>query len=427
MEPLKWTTMQKKVNELIPQDTNPRTINDKQMSDLKRSLKEYNLVEIPAVDLNGKILAGHQRIKALQLLGRGEEMIDVRIPNRQLSEDESKRYLLASNALGGDWDLDALKSFDYDLLVDIGFDSELLNDMWDTTIPTTEPDKTDEEIISEIKQPITQLGDVIQLGSHRLVCGDSTDPEVLKCLFIDEKANMIMSDPIYNIDLDYNKGLGGKQNYGGMVNDTRTDEEYIDFLRQNIRAALQFTHSNAHVFYWNTEQHIWILQTLYREFGIQNKRVCLWIKNGHNPTPGVAFNKCYEPCIYGIIGKPYLSEHNEYTEVMNQEIGTGNESLDEINIWTAKRLAGNEYKHATAKPPTVYEKAIRRCTKVDDIILDSFGGSGSVLIAAEQLKRRAFLVELEPIFCDLICTKFETLTGKKRKLIGNYAQVQKTA
>lgn len=117
MRKLQWHTVQKRINDLIPQEVNPRIITDKQMSDLKRSLKKYNLVEIPAIDLNGKILAGHQRIKALQLLGRGNELIDVRVPNRKLTDDESKQYLIASNALGGDWDFDALKSFDLDILL----------------------------------------------------------------------------------------------------------------------------------------------------------------------------------------------------------------------------------------------------------------------------------------------------------------------
>lgn len=107
--------MQKKVNDLVPQKVNPRKITDKQMSDIKKSLTKFNLVEIPALDLDNKIIAGHQRIKALQLLGRGEELIDVRVPNRKLSEDEAKRYLIASNALGGDWDFEKLKSFDLDL------------------------------------------------------------------------------------------------------------------------------------------------------------------------------------------------------------------------------------------------------------------------------------------------------------------------
>ena len=172
------------------------------MSDLKRSLKEYNLVEIPAVDLNGNILAGHQRVKALQLLGRGEELIDIRLPNRPLTKDESRRYMLASNALGGDWDFEALRSFDYDLLVDIGFDSALLKDIWDTTIAINTIDKSDKEILEEIKTPVTQLGDVVELGNHRLICGDSTDSEVLKKLFVDQKASRIMSDPIYNNDFD---------------------------------------------------------------------------------------------------------------------------------------------------------------------------------------------------------------------------------
>src|SRR3989344_6819463 len=131
MQKLQWKTVQKRVNDLIPQDNNPRTITDKQMSDLQKNLKRFNLVEIPAVDTDGKILAGHQRIKALQLLGRGEEMIDVRIPNRKLTKSEAERYLIASNSLGGDWNMDKLKSFDLDLLLDIGFDTSELSKFWD--------------------------------------------------------------------------------------------------------------------------------------------------------------------------------------------------------------------------------------------------------------------------------------------------------
>ena len=109
---LRWNTVQKRVNDLVPQDKNPRTITGKQMEYLKRSLEKFNLAEIPAVDIDGKILAGHQRVKALKLLGRGDEIIDVRIPNRKLSEEETKQYLIGSNALGGSWDFEGLKSFD---------------------------------------------------------------------------------------------------------------------------------------------------------------------------------------------------------------------------------------------------------------------------------------------------------------------------
>jgi DNA modification methylase len=421
MNKLEWHTTQKKVSDLLPQEKNPRKISDKQMSDLKKSLSRFNLVEIPAIDLDGKILAGHQRIKALQLLGRSEELIDVRIPNRKLTEEEAKKYLLSSNALGGDWDFDLLKEFKIDLLTDSGFDINLLSNIWDNDVCIKDENFDVDKELAKIKTPKTKSGDIILLGDHRLICGDSTDPKILAKLMGNEKASMIYSDPPYNINLNYNKGLGGKQNYGGNVEDNRTDEEYREFLKKSMGSVLSVAKQDCHVFYWNTEQHIWIIQTLYRELGISNKRVCLWIKNGHNPTPGVAFNKCYEPCIYGTIGSPYLSKKEQgLTEIMNKEIRTGNDSLDEVNIWTAKRVSSKDYSHATTKPIELHEKAIKRCTRPGEIILDSYGGSGSTLLAGEQLKRRVYLVEKEEIFCDLIISRFEKLTGKKAIIIHNH-------
>ena len=141
---LTWKTEVRTVDELIPQMINPRTISDKQMSDLKKSLKKFGLAEIPAVDADGKILAGHQRIKALQLLGRGNEKIDVRIPNRKLTKAEADQYLISSNRLGGDWDFEALKSFDLDLLAESGFEDVELAEFWDKDL-TAEDDEFDEE------------------------------------------------------------------------------------------------------------------------------------------------------------------------------------------------------------------------------------------------------------------------------------------
>ena len=415
---LVWLTVIRKVNDLLPYSKNPRKISKEQMENLKKSLKKFGLAEIPCIDTDNKIIAGHQRIKALQLLGQGEEMIDVRIPNRKLTQEEYDQYLITSNAVTGEWDFELLKDFDLDLLTDIGFDANLLTNIWDDDVSLKDENFDVEKELSKIKTPKTKPGDIIELGSHKLICGDSTNPETLKILFGKEKASMIYSDSVYNINLDYNKGLGGKQNYGGEVIDKRTDEEYKEFLRQSLVAALTVTKPDCHVFYWNTEQQIWIVQTLYRELGISNKRVCLWVKNGHNPTPQVAFNKCYEPCIYGTIGSPYLSKKEQgLTEIFNKDITTGNDSLDEINIWTAKRVSSKEYSHATTKPVELHEKAIRRCTKPGDIILDSFGGSGSTLIAGEQLKRKVYLIELEPVFCDLIIKRYEKLTGKKARLI----------
>ena len=230
---------------------------------------------------------------------------------------------------------------------------------------------------------------------------------------------MIYSDPVYNIKIDYNGGIGGKNNYGGQVKDDRTDSECHDFLKRSLENALMVASPNLHVFYWSDQKYIWLIQTLYRELGIENKRVCLWIKNSQNPTPGVAFNKCYEPCTYGTRGKPYLAkDKTDLNETMNNELSTGNDLLEQIgDIWMEKRVASNDYEHATTKPPELHHKAITRCTKPGDIILDSFAGSGSTLIAGEQLKRRVYSVELEPIFCDLIIKRYEALTGLKVEII----------
>lgn len=419
---LAWRTEKRQVKSLLPYDKNPRTMSEKQIADLKKSLTKFNLVEIPAIDADGKIIAGHQRIKVLELLGRGEEEIDVRIPNRKLTKKEYEQYLLTSNAVHGDWDFDLLKSFDIDLLMESGLSNDDLAHIWDEQLETEDDNFNIEKAIEEIGKPKTKLGDIYQLGPHKLICGDTTDPAVIKKLCGKEKADMIFSDPIYNIDLSYDKGIGKNKSYGGKTNDKKSYEDYKAFLGKSIESALTVTKKDAHIFYWCDEVYIGLLQGLYRELSIENKRVCLWIKNGQNPTPNVAFSKCYEPCVYGTIGKPYLAKNElSLNEVMNNELGTGNRLIDDIldllDIWLVKRLFSGEYEHPTMKPPTLYEKALRRCTKSGDLILDGFAGSGSSLIAGHQLKRKVYLVEIEPLFCDVIINRYEKLTNEKAKKI----------
>jgi DNA modification methylase len=414
MKKLQWVTVQRKVNDLVPQEVNPRVITDKQMSDLKKSLKKYDLVEIPAIDYNGKILAGHQRIKAMQLLNRGEEVIDVRYPNRPLTDDEAKQYLIASNALGGTWDFSALKSFNLELLLESGFEELELAKFWDEGNEVKDDPFDVEKELKKITNPKTKLGDIIRLGNHKIICSDSTKQETLSRLLGTERASMIYSDPVYNLDINYDGGIGGKKDYGGNVNDSRTYEEYKNFIRDSLQCALSVSESSTHVFYWCDQVYIGLLQEVYRLLGVSNKRVCLWIKNGQNPVPKVAFNKAYEPCVYGTRGSPYLAEKvTDLNEVLNKEAGNGNDLIEFTDVWTAKRLASKNYEHATSKPPTLHEKAIKRCTKPNDIILDSFLGSGSTLLAAEQLGRRVYGCELEPKFCDLIIKRYEALTGNK--------------
>lgn len=421
MRKLQWHTVQKRINDLIPQEVNPRKITDKQMSDLKRSLKKFNIVEIPAIDLNGKILAGHQRIKALQLLGRGNELIDVRVPNRKLADDEAKQYLISSNALGGDWDFEALKGFNLDILLDSGFDQIQLAKFWDEEVEVKPDEFNIDKELKKIKEPKTKLGDIITLGNHKIICGDSTKQEILNRLLGSERVSMIYSDPVYNLEIDYDGGIGGKQDYGGNVNDKRTFEEYRNFIYDSLKAALEVSNPSTHIFYYCDQIYIGVVQDVYRSLGVSNKRVCLWLKNNQNPVPKVAFNKVYEPVVYGIRGKPYLAETvTDLNEVMNKEMGTGNELIAQVNefidVWTAKRLPSKEYEHATSKPITLHEKAIKRCTMPGEIILDSFLGSGSTLLAGHQLGRTVYGCELEPRFCDLIIKRFKAFTGIKAKV-----------
>jgi DNA modification methylase len=418
MKKLSWTTVQKRVDDLIPQEINPRKITDKQLLDLKRSLKKFNLVEIPAVDSDGTILAGHQRIKALQLLDRGKELIDIRVPNRKLTAQEAKEYLIGSNKLGGDWDYDLLKAFDFETLSFAGFDPIEIASFWDDKNETKEDSFNVEKELQKIKDPKTKPGDIIYLGKHKILCGDSTDPNNLVRLFGSERASMIYSDPVYNISIDYDGGIGGNKEYGGSVNDTRTFEEYRLFIKDSLTAALSVSDSDTHIFYYCDQIYIGLIQDIYRSLGIANKRVCLWLKNSQNPVPKVFCNKAYEPAVYGTRGRPYLAESiTNLNEVMNREFTTGNDLVTQVDdfleIWTAKRLSAKEYQHATSKPITLHEKAIKRCTRPNDIILDSFLGSGSTLLAGEQLGRRVYGCELEPRFCDLIANRYEALTGTK--------------
>lgn len=241
------------------------------------------------------------------------------------------------------------------------------------------------------------------------------------------KVNMIYCDPIYNISYDYNRGMGKKNKYGADVQDTRSDKEYETFLKKAMENAIAVSEKDFHCFFWADQSYIWLIQKLYSDLGIKNRRVLHWVKNSFSPTPQCAFNKATESCIYGTMGDPFLSPQvKNLNEIMNKEVASGNRTIDDIldliDIWLVKRQPTSEYQHSTSKPVTLHEKALRRCTKPNDIVLDLFGGGGSTLIACEQMKRRCYMAELEPRFCDVIIKRYEDLTGQKAKLISEGGQ-----
>ena len=420
---LTWHTEQRRVCDLLPFKANPRKMSEKEVADLKKSLEKFNLVEIPAIDTDNKILAGHQRCAVLQLLGRGEELIDVRVPSRPLTETEYKQYLITSNKVHGSWNIELLsENFEIDLLLDSGFEKGELEDLYGDILDTEEKEFSIEKELKKIGKPTSTMGSLYQLGPHRLLCADSTDLEAVKKLVCSEKMDMVYCDPVFNIGLSYESGIGGTRNYGGSAKDKKSDTKYEAFLQKTMENALAVSKENVHIFYYSDQKYASLIQKIYQAMGIRYQRTCIWLKGVANPTPQTAFSKVYEPITYGIRGKPYLSPlHKNFDEVLNKETGSGHQLIDSFydmfDVWAVKKIAGKDYEHPTQKPITLHDKPIRRCTKIGDNILSLFGGSGGELIAADQLKRRCFMVELDPIFVDLIIRHYEYYTGDKAKKI----------
>ncbi|MCT4591893.1 MAG: DNA methyltransferase [Candidatus Gracilibacteria bacterium] len=407
------------VNSLKPAEYNPRKWDEKAEASLTESLSQFGLID-PFIVNKAKgreniLIGGHFRWHVAKKLNFKEvPVVFVNIPD--LAKEKELNLRLNRNT--GEWNFKLLAEFDIELLLDVGFDDSDLSIIWDESLGLEEDEFDVQKELEEIEEPRTKDGEMFQLGNHFLVCGDSTDPETVKRLVGDNKINTIYSDPPYNISYDYQKGLGEKDKYKcGEVDDKLTQSEYRKFLEATLLSGLKHCEPNAHIFYWCDQKYIGVLQDVYRQHGIDNKRVCLWIKNNQNTTPQVAFNKCFEPCVYGTIGKPYLSDKSlNFTEILNPEIDTGNRTIDDImdllDIWMVKRLPTSEYLHPTQKPVTLHEKPLKRCTKVGDHVLDMFGGSGSTLIACEQLGRKVFLVEKDPRFCDVIIQRYLALNPK---------------
>lgn len=420
MKKLSWTTGVREVKDLLPWQENPRKISKVALDKLKEKITRNGFHSVIVIDTDNTILSGNQRKVALMELGINT--VDVMIPSRKLSDAERRRIGIESNINDGEWDFEKLKSFDLELLQFAGFDEKELVKFWDEE-KDTKDDKFDvDKELKKIKTPQTKLGDLIIMGNHKLLCSSSTDITAVKKLFGDDRATAIYSDPPFNIGLSYDKGVGNKSNYGGSFDDNQSPEAYKEFIRQVLKSSLSISTKDTHVAFWCDEAWVWVFQTLYMELGVKNRRLNIWIKNNSSPIPTVAFNKCAEYCVYGTKGSPYLSDLvKNLNEIQNKNCTTGNQLLEDIsNIWTTKRLPSNQMEHPTSKNPELHHKFIMRCTKPGDIIFDAFSGSASTMICAEQLDRKVYSLEIEPVFCDLAIRRYEKLTGRKAKVIKNF-------
>lgn len=416
---LEWRTEKRRVKDLIPADKNPNVNSGADFTKLKQSIKRDGYVEIIVVDIDGKIAAGNHRHRALLELGMAEKEIDVRIPNRKLTKQEFDRYLIASNSLHGSWDFDVLREYDPSLLLQLLNDEDIAHAFDD--LSETEDDNADlEEEVKKAQDTKIKPGDSFQLGPHRLGCIDGTDPIAVKKLTGKDKIDLINIDFPYNVGVDYSRGLGGKQHYGGTTNDKKTDAEYSQFLENITRNALAGAKEDCHVFLWLDEKYLGMFQTLFKAFEIKQKRLCMWVKDSQNPVPKVAFNRAVELCLYGVKGSPYLSDKVlNLNEFLNKQVGSGARVAEDISdifqLWFAKRVPGVLYEHPTMKPISLYEKSLRRCSRPGDKVLDLCGGAGSLLLACAAMRRVAIVGEIEAVFCQVIINRFKKMSHEPVK------------
>jgi DNA modification methylase len=422
LEKLVWTPAKKKISDLKPSEYNPRKMTIQEKEDIENSIDGFGRVVPLVVNIGSReniLIGGHQRWKIYK--EKGIEGIDVVVPNRELSLNEEKELNLRLNKNTGSWDLEKLVEMDLDLLLNVGFSDEELQGIFDD-VDSIEDDFDLEKALKETKEAKVKTGEIWQLGQHRLFVGSSIDETQVKQLMQTDLADIVYCDPPYNIGLDYSKGIGKNgEKYGGSYSkndDSKSKKDYTHFLSQSLEIAKKFAKPNSHFFYWCDSGYIGTVQSLYNKLGIENKRVCMWIKNNQNPTPKIAFNKVYEPCVYGIIGKPFLNgSFKNANEVLNKEVSSGNQLHDEIqemiDLWIVKRDNTQEYQHPTQKPVTLNEKPLKRCSAPGHIIFSGFAGSGSDLIACEQLNRKWRGVEKDEIFATIVVDRWEKFTNQK--------------
>lgn len=418
-EKLVWRSEARKISDLVANAENARTISERMRNELKKSFEKFDYVEPIIIDTDNRVISGNQRLSILVEDGKLDDEIEVRVPSRKLSKLEFDQYSLIANRVHGEFDWDKLANFDLDIILESGFDEMDLSNIFDDHLEVEDDDHDLEKKLKEVKTTDIKVGEIYQLGDHKLAVGDCRDTALLEKLFDGKKVDCVACDNPYNQNLNYQTGAGGKANYANVnpVDDNKTIPEYEEFVRDSMKAIFPHLAKNSHWFWFCSQNYVWLTQKLYMELGITLRRLCSWFKLNGNPTPNVAFNASTESCVYGTINKPFLSKKVlNLTEILNKDIGVGNRAYDDIldiiDLWIVKRVNGSEQVHACEKPPSLYEKMLRRTTRPGDIVFDGFGGSGSSLIACEQLKRICYTVELEPLFAQIIVNRYEKLTGK---------------
>jgi len=381
----------KSIKDLIQAEYNPRQLSKEQFNTLKDSLVEFGFVDPIIINSNPKrkniIIGGHQRVKVAKEIGIKE----VPCFKINLSLEKEKELNVRLNKNTGDWDWDLLaNNFDVNNLLEWGFTEEDLQ----FEAPKKEG-LIEDDHVPEVKEPICKEGDLWQLGEHRLLCGDATKEEDVELLMNGEKADMVFTDPPYNVSIGTIKHPKFKQRE--IQNDSMSDNEYKIFCDKFIKILKDYTigclyvsgaqHKDGRIMFTRLDEQLHSSTTI------------IWVKDCFTLGRGKYHNK-YEPIWFG-----WSDSGANFTD---------DRKLD--NVWNFDRPKSSKL-HPTMKPVELIINSINHASKTNNIVLDSFLGSGSTLIACEKTNRKCYGMEIDPHYCDVIIKRWEEYTGAKAEKI----------
>ena len=389
---------QRAIDTLIPYINNSRKHSDEQVAQIAASIKEFGWTNPILVDGTNGLIAGHGRLLAARKLGMAKVPV---IELAHLSENQKKALIIADNklALNSDWDnnllmieLQELNSEDYDLSV-LGFDQDELNALLNPIEPTV--GLTDEDAVPDVPdEPKTKPGDIYILGNHRLMCGDSCSITDMEKLSNDRKVDMWLTDPPYNVAYE-----GKTKDALTIQNDSMSNDGFRQFLRDAYVTADTVMKPGAVFYIWHADSEGYNFRGAAFDAGWKVRQCLIW-KKSTMVMGRQDYHWKHEPCLYGWkegAGHLWATDRKQTTILEFDKPSRNGE-------------------HPTMKPVALFEYQMLNNTKGGDIILDSFGGSGTTLLAAEKNGRIAYVMELDPKYCDVIVKRWEDFTGKKAVL-----------
>jgi len=419
-----------KVKDLKPYENNARTHREEQIDKIVRSIKEFGFINPVLIDGNYGIIAGHGRVMGAKRLGM-EEVPCLFIED--LSDEQKRAYILADNklALDAGWDDEILKKeilelskLDFDISL-TGFELDDFN-FEQEDIEFQEDDYDVESHLPELAK--AKLGDIYQLGNHRLMCGDSTNPDDIDQLTEGVEMDLCVTDPPYNVNYGSinETGYGKERNNGNTIlNDNMDDMSFHNFLYDFYTQMLRVLKPTGAYYIFHSDSEGLNFRSALVEAGGVVKQNLIWVKNAL-VLGRQDYQWKHEPCLYGWGAGHYFTKDRTQTTVFEDKADLDKLSKEELKEMVKELLEDkipttiiHEDKplkndvHPTMKPIRLISRLVANSSKKGENVIDFFGGSGSTLISCEMLGRNCYTIELDPKYVDVIIDRWETLTGEK--------------